>query len=233
MERVDLASVGRARPAACAARWGSKVGPAHGPAPTQRAASCPIQACAGLLAGPAGSISRTAGSMQTGVPLVGWHKPGTCMAQQHPRLWAPQPLQSDAPGRGNAFVAGCGLQTQQRLYSGSCVLQVSPGPPQPPHTAPGRPTAARDSSCTQCCLRGNLPGWLHLLQGLLRPESLVAGNRHHLLQGLEQCWWLQQRQLLPPQLTAAQPALCPPLQLLQRLLPAWLPRPGQTSPNCT
>ena len=52
------------------------------------------------------------------------------------------------------------------------------------------------------------------LQGLLRPESLVAGNRHHLLQGLEQCWWLQERQLLPPQLTAVQPALCTPLQLL-------------------
>ena len=67
---------------------------------------------------------------------------------------------------------------------------------------------------------------------MLRPESQTAGNRRHLLQGLllfqEQCWWLRQRRLLSPRLAAAEP----PLQLLQRLLPAGLPCPGQLHPDC-
>ena len=175
-----------------------------------------------------------------GRPAQAWHVQGQGLrCTSAPQAWgtsASAISSGETPQAGD--MPGCAWRTQQQLDSGSCALQVSPCPPQPLHTALGRPTAARNSSCTQCCLRGTLPGWLHLLQGLLRmlrPESLSAGTRRHLLQGLlplqEQCWWLRlwQGQLLPPRLAAAEPAPCP---LLQQLLPAWLPRSGQLHLMC-
>ena len=211
----------------------------HGPAQTPESCQLPNTIFGdSLLAGPAGSLSRQhADRGITGRSSQAWHVQGQGLPHTAaPRLWAPPSLQSALVGRprqGNCWAVLC---TQQQLESGSCALQVSPCPPQPLHIALGRPTAAHNSNCTQCCLRGTSPGWLHLLQGLprmLRRESVTAGTRHHLLQGLlpvqEQCWWLRQRRLLPPRLAAADRAPGPPLQLLQWLLPAWLPRPGQNS----